>query len=58
MKSEGAIISLHGFRASMTSVTAGCYIGDRLFAMGNLLRVLNDRGSVPRVDFFVDFESK
>ncbi len=26
--------------------------------MGNLLRVLNDKGSVPRVDFFVDFESK
>ena len=26
--------------------------------MGNLLRVLNDRGSVPKIDFFVDFESK
>ena len=26
--------------------------------MGNLLRVLNDKGAVPRVDFFVDFESK
>ncbi|CAI8043381.1 CYFIP-related Rac1 interactor B [Geodia barretti] len=25
--------------------------------MGNLLRVLNDRGSVPKVDFFVDFET-
>lgn len=24
--------------------------------MGNLLRVLNDKGAVPRVDFFVDFE--
>jgi len=26
--------------------------------MGNLLRVLNDKGSVPKVEFFVDFESK
>ena len=26
--------------------------------MGNLLRVLNDKGHVPRIDFFVDFESK
>lgn len=26
--------------------------------MGNLLRVLNDKGPVPKVDFFVDFESK
>ena len=26
--------------------------------MGNLLRVLNDKGSTPKVDFFVDFESK
>ena len=26
--------------------------------MGNLLRVLNDKGTVPRVEFFVDFESK
>jgi hypothetical protein len=25
--------------------------------MGNLLRVLNDRGSVPKIDFFVDFET-
>ena len=25
--------------------------------MGNLLRVLNDKGPVPRVDFYVDFES-
>lgn len=24
--------------------------------MGNLLRVLNDKGPVPRIDFFVDFE--
>lgn len=28
-----------------------------MVAMGNLLRVLNERGSVPRVDFFVDFET-
>ena len=26
--------------------------------MGNLLRVLNDKGPVPKVDFYVDFESK
>ena len=26
--------------------------------MGNLLRVLNDKGTVPKVEFFVDFESK
>ena len=26
--------------------------------MGNLLRVLNDKGAVPKVEFFVDFESK
>ena len=27
--------------------------------MGNLLRVLNDKGgAVPKIDFFVDFESK
>lgn len=26
--------------------------------MGNLLRVLNDKGPVPKVDFFVDFESE
>ena len=26
--------------------------------MGNLLRVLNDKGPVPKIDFFVDFESK
>ena len=25
--------------------------------MGNLLRVLNDKGPVPKVDFYVDFES-
>ena len=29
-----------------------------LSQMGNLLRVLNDKGPVPRVDFYVDFESK
>ena len=33
-------------------------LGDGVITMGNLLRVLNDRGSVPKVDFFVDFESK
>jgi len=26
--------------------------------MGNLLRVLNDKGPVPKIDFFVDFESE
>jgi len=26
--------------------------------MGNLLRVLNDKGTAPKVDFFVDFESE
>ena len=26
--------------------------------MGNLLRVLNDKGSVPKVNLFVDFESE
>lgn len=27
--------------------------------MGNLLRVLNDKGgTVPKIDFFVDFESE
>lgn len=26
--------------------------------MGNLLSLLNDKGPVPRVDFYVDFESK
>ena len=26
--------------------------------MGNLLRVLNEKGTVPKVEFFVDFESK
>lgn len=26
--------------------------------MGNLLRVLNDKGHVPKVNLFVDFESK
>ena len=33
-------------------------LGNGAVAMGNLLRVLNDRGSVPKVDFFVDFESE
>ena len=26
--------------------------------MGNLLRVLNDKGHVPKVNLFVDFESE
>lgn len=26
--------------------------------MGNLLRVLNDKGNVPKVNLFVDFESE
>jgi len=26
--------------------------------MGNLLRVLNDKGNVPKANIFVDFESK
>ena len=42
----------------MISVCLYRFLGDGVVAMGNLLRVLNDRGSVPRVDFFVDFESK
>ena len=32
--------------------------GKRRVKMGNLLRVLNDKGTVPKVEFFVDFESK
>ena len=31
---------------------------EELEVMGNLLRVLNDKGTVPKVEFFVDFESK
>ena len=27
-------------------------------AMGNLLSLLNDKGPVPKVDFYVNFESK
>ena len=26
--------------------------------MGNLLSLLNDKGPVPKVDFYVDFESE
>lgn len=26
--------------------------------MGNLLRVLNDKGNVPKVNLFLDFESE
>jgi len=29
---------------------------EELEVMGNLLRVLNDKGTVPKVEFFVDFE--
>ena len=30
----------------------------RSVGMGNLLRVLNDKGNVPKVNLFVDFESE